>query len=646
MIKNNDFNNKINYKPLIVAGSFKSANTITHNCNTDNLNIGNIYNLKKLGINNNNPKFELDVIGNINLTGNIYKYGQEYNPYELWSVNSSNGSIFYIISEPYNRGNVGINTANPQRFLDVNGDAILRDTVEINKKIVLNKNTFINTSGGNYINLQTESYINFDNKSFLQVPNIFPKTSEKTLQIMAAEIATLNGIRTSIPIQSQLNFLEVSTIAQGIRISQIRYNPTIKTTIIKNNTQINNLYLSFKDSANFSGFLYYDVRTGYVSPSKIDTSFIIINTSNIADGAVTTVKIADSAVTTSKIKSSAITDDLVAYNINYNKLTKYTISGIELGNNLKYLNINNGLIGTTSIGTSSTYYNGSNLVNLSIDDTIVATVNGVQTLAYKTLLNPIINNIINSLGFSILVPNIQMNNYFFVTTGDVGTVTNNMISNNSITVQKLSQNSVSGSGNIVLANYPTINNPNLITPILNNAKATSINGYVDTLKIDSKIINLGDSSTNINIGQNKNNNIITLGNISSNVIIPGTLIYTKYDEIIVTQNTITLNDGGISPSGAGLLIEYQNNGVEYASILIGDSSTDYSYIFTSPYGNSAITVNEIYPINNIINNILLVHANLNVNNDINAIGSISSNSTLTCTQLISTITNSSPLSVI
>ena len=64
----------------------------------------------KVGINRLDPQYNLDVTGDINLTGTLYQNGSEFNP-SLWS--ESTGNIYR------SSGNVGIGTTNPDNKLSV-----------------------------------------------------------------------------------------------------------------------------------------------------------------------------------------------------------------------------------------------------------------------------------------------------------------------------------------------------------------------------------------------------------------------------------------------------------------------------------------------------------------------------------------------
>ena len=53
--------------------SVLTNNIQTTNCIASNIQTNNISDLTILGINNNNPRFTLDVNGNVNITGKLFK---------------------------------------------------------------------------------------------------------------------------------------------------------------------------------------------------------------------------------------------------------------------------------------------------------------------------------------------------------------------------------------------------------------------------------------------------------------------------------------------------------------------------------------------------------------------------------------------
>ena len=83
----------------------------------------------RVGINKKFPQYDLDVIGNINFTGNITRDGTIYQGI-VW-LNGPNNSIYY------NAGNVGIGTDTPVQLLNVNGNVNILDNYMVNNTVVL-----------------------------------------------------------------------------------------------------------------------------------------------------------------------------------------------------------------------------------------------------------------------------------------------------------------------------------------------------------------------------------------------------------------------------------------------------------------------------------------------------------------------------
>ncbi len=93
---------------------------------------GNIYfSSGNVGIKKTTPNFELDVNGNVNLTGNLFQNGSPYIASQ-WTTSGSN--IYYNVVN----GNVGIGTINPLYKIDINGSANVSSNVYCMNMFVIN----------------------------------------------------------------------------------------------------------------------------------------------------------------------------------------------------------------------------------------------------------------------------------------------------------------------------------------------------------------------------------------------------------------------------------------------------------------------------------------------------------------------------
>jgi sugar lactone lactonase YvrE len=105
------------------------------------INSNNIW-ANKFGINNSNPLSALDVIGDINFTGNLYRSNILFTA-SVWSNNSSN---LFISS------NLGINKSNPLYALDINGNVNINSNIYLNGLPYMTPLWFSNASTNIYIN--------------------------------------------------------------------------------------------------------------------------------------------------------------------------------------------------------------------------------------------------------------------------------------------------------------------------------------------------------------------------------------------------------------------------------------------------------------------------------------------------------------
>ena len=87
------------------------------------------YNTGNIGIGKTNPQFEIDVSGNINFSGSLYKGGSQYISSQ-WTTNNSN--IYF------NSGNVAIGKTNPSSVLDISGNVLVNGTINATGDIVAN----------------------------------------------------------------------------------------------------------------------------------------------------------------------------------------------------------------------------------------------------------------------------------------------------------------------------------------------------------------------------------------------------------------------------------------------------------------------------------------------------------------------------
>ena len=84
-----------------------------------------------MGISNTNPTYKLDVTGDINFTGNLYKSGSLFSGSGGSSQWTTSGANIY-----YNTGNVGIGTNTPSVILHVSGNTTITGVLSIGNRLL------------------------------------------------------------------------------------------------------------------------------------------------------------------------------------------------------------------------------------------------------------------------------------------------------------------------------------------------------------------------------------------------------------------------------------------------------------------------------------------------------------------------------
>ena len=146
-----------------------------------------------VGIGTTNPSYELDVDGDINLTGSLLVNGTTFSG-SLWE---QNGSDIY-----YDSGNVGIGITNPTFELDVSGDINTTNEYLINGTSVLSSTTL----GSGIVN-----------SSLTNVGTLSSLTMGGDIDLNSNNINNINnvvatGITGNVLTQSQTNITDVGTL--------------------------------------------------------------------------------------------------------------------------------------------------------------------------------------------------------------------------------------------------------------------------------------------------------------------------------------------------------------------------------------------------------------------------------------------------
>lgn len=273
-----------------------------------------IYRLNgNVGIGTTNPIFNLDVSGDINLTGDLYQNGVPFVG-SKWTDGLSN-DIYRL------NGNVGIGTSTITEKLTILGNVSATTLVATGSPpLLVSSQTLVTNLNADYLRgkLAPSGDIvgNSDNQTL----------TNKTINL------TNNTLSGTI---SQFN----------TALSDADFVTTTGTETLTNKTLTNPVISIISNSGN------QNVPTG--NGTLVSTNSVGVVTSGmIADGSISNVDIASNAA------------------ISISKLASSTISGVSLGNNL-----NNLTAGSFVNYSSGNTYNGSSAITVSIAGTTANTAN-------------------------------------------------------------------------------------------------------------------------------------------------------------------------------------------------------------------------------------------------------------------------------
>lgn len=449
-----------------------------------NDNLFNIISRNKIGINVANPEYTLDINGDINYTGSLLKNGSivavETTATSLWSINNFN--IWY------GNGFVGIgsyfNNNIPEYQLDVYGDTNI------------NGNLFI--SNNIYINGTTELYsLNVTNNTLLNT-------------------LTINGLtilNNSLNIENDLNVLATANI-NNLNVT----NSIICDNLICDNFLMNNDII-------FQGNV------------TCNENITILGDENIYGNIY---------VNTDKFKVDALTGEVYIYgflntassvsiNNSLSVMGNVLISGETTINN--NLNVNGNLIITNGI---------FDMQNISTNNLFVSTNLNVND---NFIINPLINNIL----INYTTDSIDTNSGSLVIAGGVGIAKdvniggNLNVTSNVYLYDLISNNNINCFGSIIGSNLISYNSLTCVDAIISNSINLNNNFIVDStgntninnsLSVQSTLTveNISEFNNDVTI----NKNLITGGtnNFSGGVIFNSFFINTTSLSINNNQSSI------------------------------------------------------------------------------------------------------------
>jgi trimeric autotransporter adhesin len=499
---------------------------------------------QRIGIAKTSPAYAMDIAGDINFTGNIYKNGGVYSGSSIWDSNGNN--VFYT------QGNLGIGTTSPSKTLHVAGDAIISTgltTGNINatgitagsiKATDISTGTLIASNGitvGNinftgslyqngatYVSSQwTNGSGDFANSVFYSTGNVGIKTSTPAVELDVNGSVVISGRLTAGNIHTT-NISSGTLIATtGVTAGNINFTGAL----YKNGE----LYVGSQWTSGSSGSLYYTAGSVGINNTAPIATLDVTGSGSFSQGiTAASAQITNAAATTATIATLLNTN---AVSTNISSATLNLSTGITAAS----AQITNAAATTATIAT---------LLN----------TNAVSTNISSATLN---------LSTGITAASAQITNAA-ATTATIATLLNtNAISTN------ISSATLNLSGGITAAS----------AQITNASISTLGSGWISSTVITGGSVSLSGS---MNIGGN--------AVIAGDLTVAGTTTTINTNTTLVEDNLIVLNSGPSGLYDGGIMV--QRTAGSFAAMFYSTGSDEFQMVQTASDPGTSPVVVESY----------------------------------------------------
>ena len=456
--------------------------------------------LHRVGINKKNPKYTLDILGDLYFTGSLSQNGNVLSEY--W-YSGSNNSIYYI------GGYVGINTSNPNDYLNVNGNINTSNYYLINNSLIISSTNLSNSIL--YSNLNTLGvleYLNIVNNlivdnNLLYVDSIKKKVGINTNSPLVdldvnGNVNLSNNLFVDNIINTNKLYVSSSLITYGNTEFNINRNYyTIFGNNSNNKVGINTNNPLAELDVNGNAKISKNLTIGsnidclnYVNTINLDVSsyaninnYIFTNNLIISDNAtiIGNLYVEYNLISNSDIycDSTIVSNAIIARNVIY--INEIYVSGnvYAYGSNISYFGAN--VIGGTNADDIISYSNANIINNVNTN-------------------NNIVNNMIINYGNTNLCNN--ANTYLII-----GNNNTKVGINIETPIYELD---IKGSANIT----GNINSPNILSNIIiSSSFISNISNINGILIVENSAIIKGQTY----LGTNPNTNIIMGSNLNNKV---------------------------------------------------------------------------------------------------------------------------------
>jgi hypothetical protein len=460
----------------------------------------------RIGVATTSPGYSIDIVGDINFTGNLYHNKSVYSGSSIWATNGND--VFYT------GGNLGLGTTSPAYTLDVSGGARITTGISTGT---------IKATDVTFSNITTGSVVSID------------------LSNTNASISNAHITNSTISNGTIGNFVSTNASITNITSSSIVSDMITTTNAVVTNASVSNAVLTSLNS-NIAHF------TNITSSGLLVVNAVATNASV---GTITSTNISSTNFTNTNLS----TGTLNATSGVFTNLSSGNFSGSTMSAGTLSLSGDLFVAGTlTTVNITS-----QNLVNTNVSAGYVFAGTSFAAVGNSNTLGSIFTTAGN-VGIGNASPNAKLDvsgtAYFSsgITAGSSGftSISSGNVNTLNSTITNLVGTNMSGSN---------VNITNLTSAIATITDGVFTNASVGTLTV-TNVVSSGISSANARITTITAGSIIATGISTSNIL---TSNNTATNSLITNASVGTLNATGITAANINFTGSLYKNGEIYIS---------------------------------------------------------------------------------
>ena len=556
---------------------------------------------EKIGVAKTNPAFSVDVSGDINFTGTLYKNGSVYSGSSIWDTNGT--KVFYTA------GNLGLGTNDPTVKLDVVGD--IKASGKVSAGSIETGSGYVGSLWATSSTLTDTSITRMTAGGAVIADLVSTNISSGALNVTSIVSDHLTGISGTIG----------SIKATNASIGSITASNVILTNEVATNISTGTLHASG------------GITAGSIKATSIESSSINITGITAANALISGVESVN-VNATNITATNALISGVNSTNIHATNVTASSalITGINSSNiNVTNISASSFVFGSGVVSTAITAANfHGSYVHATVSATAENLVGSAATIGSIVVTNGVASNIsagglavTNAVAGTISAGVLQASTGITSASAKITTLdsTNATVTNFSAGSFALGYGNATGisAGNFhgqYIHGTASVTAENLISTAATMAsvimtKATVTNASLTNVSAGTIIASTGItagsgsistlSSTNATI-TNLNATNITIGNIQDltiggNLTVSGTTTTVNVETITIEDNLLVVNSGPAGSADGGILVKRYTTGtsgpVNYAGIFYKESSDEITLAATaSDPGATTVTIDN------------------------------------------------------